>query len=807
MHRFRFFQIVSYLLVGVATVTAAAPDFARDVQPYLKDHCLRCHNEKKDKGDFRIDNLSRDFSDSIATGKWLEVMEKISNDEMPPEDVENRPTAELGNQIVAWLAKRIAEGEAKRLARREPVSFHRLTREEYANTIYDLLGVHYDVADPGGLSEDPDWHGFERIGSVLSLSASHVEKYFAAAEAALTEAYPDKPVETKVSRRGALDLRGGPSKEQIERLEAEGRADKVRVDMWPGHKVQGGRPGPGSGWFKTAGEYKVRIQVSGLKPQGGRAPHLVFYADKIDRVLFETDVVAPEDQPIVVEFQTHLPAMGHTFKLINDVPGPSILPRSGRAGRVPFFSLAEGRIPWQLKLTDEEGVPLYPFLIVDWVEWEGPIVSDAALAKRDGYLPGEAGDLAKARAGLTKFAERAFRRPLHEGEIEKYLGLVKRELEVGSDFIASVKTAMLAVLCAKDFYYIVEGSTDRDPLRLNDWEIATRLSYLLWSTMPDEELFALARDGKLHERAALKAQVSRMLQDPKARRFADSFTRQWLQLKKVGMFPPDKKLYPDYDDYLEKSMIGETTAYFQEMLHRNLSLREFLDSKWTMANPRLALHYDVPVKERDEFQRVALTPEHHRGGILTHASVLSLTSDGTRHRPVHRGVWLMESIFGQSPPPPPANVDPIEPNPVDGPKASIRMKLEAHISDPNCAACHRRIDPLGFAFDNYDAIGRWRTVEVVSDGRGENPKVDASGETPDGRPFTDALSFRRLLVDDIDTFNEAFIRKLSMYALRRTMTVDDRADLLAVADAAKAADYRLRDLVEAFILSDLFQKR
>ena len=325
--------------------------------------------------------------------------------------------------------------------------------------------------------------------------------------------------------------------------------------------------------------------------------------------------------------------------------------------------------------------------------------------------------------------------------------------------------------------------------------------------MPDETLFALARNGTLHQPEVLRAQVKRLLADPRATRFTESFPQDWLQLQQVGMFPPDKKLYPDYDAYLEKSMVGETTAFFREVLEKGLGLREFLDSNWTMANARLAAHYGLPNVNEDRFMRVALRPEDNRGGILTQASILSLTSDGTRHRPVHRGKWVLESIFGKPPPPPPANVSAIEPTPATQAKATLRMKLAAHMKDANCASCHKKIDPLGMAFDNYDAIGRFRTEEIVSDGVGDNPKVDASGELIDGRKFTNAAEFKTLLVQDIDKFNVTFIEKLANYALRRVMTVDDRHALAALAKKSKEQDYRLDVIVEELVSSELFQRR
>ncbi|MCB1224194.1 MAG: DUF1588 domain-containing protein, partial [Verrucomicrobiales bacterium] len=288
-----------------------------------------------------------------------------------------------------------------------------------------------------------------------------------------------------------------------------------------------------------------------------------------------------------------------------------------------------------------------------------------------------------------------------------------------------------------------------------------------------------------------------------------SFSTQWLRLRKVGMFPPDQKIYPDYDAHLEASMIGETHAFFRRVLRENRSLAEFLDSDWTMANDRLAKFYGLPDAglNGDVFQPVALMSDSHRGGLLTQAAILSLTSDGTRHRPVHRGVWILESIFGRSPPPPPANVSPIPPNPVNEPKATLRMKLEAHIHDSRCSGCHSKIDPLGLAFENYDAIGRWRTVEIVDGGTGANPRIDASGSLPGGRHYQDASAFKRLLVEDLDAFNQTFIDKLATYALRRTTSFGDRSNLAAIARVSQEKNFRLRDVVIALISSDLFEKR
>jgi hypothetical protein len=797
-------------------VSSSAAEKAAGLDPnvgaYFEKHCVTCHGAEKQKGEFRIDTLSTKVGFE-NTPQWLEIMERINSGEMPPKKEKVRPSAEESAKVVAWLSDRMKEGEAAHMASRGRVSYNRLTRDEYVNTVRDLIGVHYDAKDPGALLEDQEWHGFERIGSVLTLSPSNIEKYLAAAETILAEAYPEpapplrkgqKPPEPFGGTKRAI-LEEQVNERHRERLRELGLLDKVRYEMWPGDIFRYTNlkdPLP------EAGIYEITYTLSGLKPENGRAPRLKVYEAKLDRVLFEQDIIAPEDAPITVTFRAHLPKGRPNIEVYNDVPGPSNLPRSGRHGDTPFISTKIGRIPWQMKLTDEQGRPRYPFLIMDSITWRGPIVTDEELKRRAEYFPGEDGNLGQVRECLGALARRAFRRPVAAEELDGYAGIVKAELAAKEKFRDAVKAGMLAILCSKSFVFLAEGDENANRSTLNDWEIASRLSYLLWSTMPDAELFSLAEKGKLHDKAELARQVARMLADEHSARFTDSFATQWLRLRKVGMFPPDKKLYPDYDKTLEASMVGESKAFFREVLQGGHTLREFLKSDWSMMNACLAQYYGLPDAglPRDAFQRVSLPADSHRGGLLTQAAILSLTSDGTRHRPVHRGVWLSEAIFGKTPPPPPANVEPIPTSPVDAPKATLRMKLEAHIHDARCAACHARIDPLGLAFENYDAIGRWRTEEVT-DGTGANPKVNPAGKLPDGREYANADEFKKLLLADLDAFNATFIEKLATYGLRRSMSFSDRDGLKAIAAASKAKDYRVRDIVEAFVLSDLFQKR
>jgi mono/diheme cytochrome c family protein len=801
-----------------AAQAATSPDeFDRTLLPYLQTNCFRCHNAERQEAEFRVDTLSKNVG-TESNPQWLEVMERINSGEMPPETEAKRPTAAESAKAVEWIAAWMKEGEAARMATRARVTYNRLTRDEYVNTVRDLIGVEFDAKDPGSFLEDPEWQGFERLGSVLTLSPSNIEKYLAAAEIILNEAYPEPPAGPRQGQ--TPPERFGGTKRVIEasqiherhreRLRELDLLDKVRFEMWPGDIYRDSQLAS----LPESGVYEISYTLSGLRPPGGRAPRLKVYEEKLDRVLFEQDIVADEDKPITVTFRAHLPKGSPNIHVYNDVPGPSNIPRSGRHSQVPFVSTKLGRTPWQMKLTDEEGLAIYPFLILDSITWRGPILTDEEKQRRNDYMPPEEGSLQQARACLTTLARRAFRRPVLDAEMDSYMNIVQSELEAKETFRDAVKSGMAAILNSKSFLFLAEGDETSNRSTLNDWEIASRLSYLLWSTMPDNELFALAEQGRLRDKAVLAQQFARMITDPRAERFSDSFATQWLRLRKVGIFQPDKKLYPDYYKTLETSMIAETKLFFREVLECGLTLREFLHSDWSVMNELLARHYGIEetfataqqltVTAR-EFMRVALPPTSHRGGLLTQASILSLTSDGVRHRPVHRGVWLSEAIFGKSPPPPPANVDPIPTNPT-GPKATLRQKLEAHIHDTRCAACHAKIDHLGLAFENYDAIGRWRTEEVT-DGVGENPTVVSSGKFPDGREYQNVVEFKQLLLRDLDAFNHTFVEKLATYGLRRTMSFADREELQKIAAASKAKDYRLQDLVEAFVCSDLFQLR
>ena len=804
-----------FLSIGLGFGFAGAVCGAEPFEAFLEKHCVRCHGPQKEEGDIRIDRLSRDFKAGLDSHHWAEALDKINSGEMPPKE-EPQPTQDEIAAFVTNLDSRLKDGRAARMAARPAVAHYRLSRKEYQNTVYDLLGVRYDPAKPGELNEDTLWHGFERIGSQLSLSPSHVDRYYRAADIVLDRAFPATSSEARKVRKTAAELRYGGGKSQQEALDRFGIKRPLRYLLFPG-RVQNALS---SNWFgqtgpEHSGLYKLRIQASGIRPPGGQPAHLSIGKETSEETvegLIEFDITAAEDSPQVYEFEVFLemPASLHFAVVATDVVdrrGGAAF-RNALAGSSYIFthssetSLLNPNAP---QMFDDKGNGIFSTVLLDWIEWEGPLVSESEKSRRANVLPPDDATPEVVAEHLQRFAERAWRRPVKKEELQDYLETYRVEREAGEKPADAYRITLQSVLTSRNFIYLVEGEPSARE-RLTDWELASRLSYFLWSSMPDDGLFTAASSGTLNGEG-LKKEVNRMLMDSRINRFIDDFSRQWLQLHRVGMFPPDKKLYPIYDDWLETSMREEPVEYFREMLAKNLPIDGFLDSDWTMANARLCDFYGLPEPKTGGFQRVALKPEDHRGGLLTMGAVLGLTSDGTRHRPVHRGVWLSEAIFNKTPPSPPANVDPIEPIPPQGTKITIRQRIEAHAKNTSCAACHRNIDPLGLAFDQYDAIGQRRTREQVPTGVGEDPLVDASGVMPDGRPFTDSIDFKRLLLEDRDKVAQAFIEHLCTYALRRVLTVDDRDGVQAIVDQAKRHQYGVRDIVHAVALSDLLRKR
>jgi len=446
-----------------------------------------------------------------------------------------------------------------------------------------------------------------------------------------------------------------------------------------------------------------------------------------------------------------------------------------------------------------------PRIFVDWIEFEGPIEPQWPPRSYAAMFPdGLRDDEASLRETFARLLPRAYRRPATDAEVEQIVDVVrtaKAEFEMTP--VEALRYGLQTVLSSPDFLLLFEPSAGTRSRPLSDYELASRLSYFLWSTMPDDELFALAGAGKLHEPAELQRQVKRMVVDPKAREFVENFAGQWLHVREYESVMPARD-YGDYDAALAAAGREEPLAFFAEVLRNDLSILNFLESDFATVNQRLAKFYGIDGVEGDEFRRVALSPEHRRGGVLTMAGLLTYLSDGTRTLPVRRGAWILDEIFNDPPPPPPPNAGEIQPN-ASGERLTVRERLELHRNEATCASCHAKIDPLGLALENYDAIGAWRDQQNGEGFRGgKSPPIDASGTMPDGRPFAGPAEFKQSLLAKKDRFARAFAEKMLTYALGRPVGYVDDATLERLTDTLIRNDYRIQSLVTDIVTSEPF---
>lgn len=446
-----------------------------------------------------------------------------------------------------------------------------------------------------------------------------------------------------------------------------------------------------------------------------------------------------------------------------------------------------------------------PRIFVDWFEFEGPVEAEWPPRSHLSLFPnGLKGDDATIRAAFAKLLPRAYRRPVGDSEVEEILDVFRRgKAEFGMTPVEAVRYGLQTVLSSPHFLLLFESSGGDGSRPLNDYELASRLSYFLWSSMPDEELFELAAAGKLRDPAELQRQVKRMIADAKAREFAENYAGQWLHVRDYSSVMPAQD-YKDYDAALAVAGQQEPYAFFEEILRNDLSILNFLDSDFATVNERLAKFYGIDGVEGDEFRRVALEPEHRRGGVLTMAGLLTYLADGTRTLPVRRGAWILEEIFNDPPPPPPPNAGEIQPN-ASGANLTVRRRLELHRNEATCASCHAKIDPLGLALENYDAIGAWRDVQNGEGFRANKaPPIDASGELPGGRMFDGPSEFKQALLAEKDRFARAFAEQMLTYALGRPVGYVDNTTLDRLTSALTKNDYRIQALLTAIVTSEPF---
>ncbi|MCR9201129.1 MAG: DUF1592 domain-containing protein [Planctomycetaceae bacterium] len=416
------------------------------------------------------------------------------------------------------------------------------------------------------------------------------------------------------------------------------------------------------------------------------------------------------------------------------------------------------------------------------------------------------GDLAYAREIMTRFLPRAWRRPVADHEIEPVLRVIQTELGHGQSFHEALRVGLAAVLTSPKFLYLAEPSSAAASQadQLDGYETASRLSYFLWSSLPDEELFRAAAEGELADPAQRARQVERMLSDPRIDRFVDSFARQWLRTDSFLTFTPDQNIYKNYDDALADAVVKEPLEFFRTILQEDLSVRNFLDSDFVVINERLAQHYGIPGVEGEHFRPVAVPPDSPRGGLLAMAGVHQAGSDGNRTKPVSRAVYIREVLFNNPPDPPPPNAGEVEPN-IKGERLTVRERLLQHQQIPACAACHRSLDPYGLALENFNVTGEWRERQDGEDFRGRNrPSLVVGGRLPNGREFESFVQFRQLLLEQQDRFRRCLAEKLLLYALGRPLEPGDDLTIRQAVEDMRAGDDTFRSLLISLVTSKAF---
>jgi hypothetical protein len=749
-------------LGGMPQVATAAEDpaFKAKVLPFIQKYCVDCHRGDKPKGGLTLEGYTSETQARKDRKNWLAIQHIIAAGEMPPpRSKKPQPTKDEKEFIISWIENSLTKVDCT--GPRDPgrVTIRRLNRAEYNNTIRDLCGVDFKPADD--FPADDVGYGFDNIGDVLSFQPILLEKYLAAADKILATAIkiPEPVQSTKQSYR--------PQNIVTIPRDAKSRGPRTRIVF----------KSEGSGFlekfnFPAEGEYTIRFRGWGTKV-GDEYPKVTIRVNGKDMKTFTVDAAQGKAK---------------TYEVTAKFPGGE------RRVTVAFTNAFEDK---ENKESREFGLEL--------IEIEGPTNAvpppDPASVKLLLIArPGKELDTREAAEKvLANFARRAYRRPVKADEVARLMKLFDIATKQGEKFHNALKLPMKAVLVSPHFLYRIEEDPKKpnDVRTINDFEFATRLSYFLWSTMPDEELFRLAEKGELRKPGVLEAQVKRMLKDPKAKTLAENFAGQWLELRKLRALTPDQGYYPAWDESLRDAMAREGEVFFEYVVQNDRPILEFLDADYTFVNERLARHYGIKGVYGNDFRKVKL-PDDRRGGVVTMASTMTITSNPTRTSPVKRGKWILENILGTPPPPPAPDVPELPPT--GQLKGTLRQQMEQHRADPKCAICHSKLDPLGFGLENFDGIGGWRTKDNKKD-------IDSSGELPGGVKFSGPAELRKILLGKADQFRSCFAEKVLTFALGRGLEYYDKCALDDVVKATKAHGDKFSALVLAIVKSDPFQKR
>jgi len=765
--------------------------------------------------------LTAQSATSADARTWARIVEVLESGEMPPPDHARLDAAEIGRAVEQLVAQIVATAPPRKSALR------RMNRREYENTVHDLLGIDVPLLDL--LPEDGSSQGFDNVADGLSISSVLMEQYLEAANVAFDAVIRRiAPLPPEVRRVELMTV-----KENIDSVE-KGKGGTIEVadsfvkftPGWPPARLDAVHP-------IEDGIYRCRVALWPHDPSDRTLAVAIYvgslFGPETRKFMGIFDVVGTPEKPRVIEFTTFIEE-GHAIHIV-----PRIWPE---------------HVTWRDKHEPRPGIGIL------WVETYGPIDQSfpsesqkALFGDRDSismrpdqpiymrHRKGvkthvvESSDPAEdAERIIREFIPRAFRRPVGEEEMAPFLQLtlaknlsenhkkgprlapsahsfrIGSKLASGRTFEQAVRAGITAVLCAPQFLLLNQAQ------QVDDYTLASRLSYFFWSSMPDAELLGLAASGQLSQPAVRHQQVERMLADPKSKAFVENFTGQWLDLREIEFTTPDGKLYPEFDPLLQAAMLGETKHFFEHMLTEDLSVLNFIDSDWTFLNERLARHYGIPgVQGHERFERVSLPADSIRGGVLTQASLLKVTANGTTTSPVLRGVWVLDNLLGRAPAPPPPGVAGVEPD-IRG-ATTIRQQLEKHRDNSSCASCHRSIDPPGFALEVFDAIGGERQFyRSLGEGKKiagnknyrQGPDVDSAATFADGRQFANFQEFREQLLAEQQTVVRAIATKLLIYGTGRQITLADRPVVDRVVAQTANSRFGLKSMIHAVVDSELF---
>lgn len=816
-------------LRGAEPAEQAEPaTFASQLKPFLTSYCVSCHGELKQKGDRRFDEFTGLIPDGSTLVDYQDMLDQLNLGEMPPKNA-RQPADGERRQAIAWLTNRIEQHHREHQRTGGGTVLRRLNSREYQNTIRDLLGLNMAMFNPAeGFPRDQLTDHLDNVGGSLVTSGHLLARYLTAADRVIGKVLTpaaQPAVQTWAFRGNFRQQR------EIDKVheDVNGHSHITLYDVVGADKHEGAY-GPIWGIREGVpfdGYYEMRFKAEAVNRLHPYDPE--FVGTNRDEPL-RLGIVAGNHEaghlhtpqpiePLLAEMDLADEAKWYSARVWLD------------AGFTPRFTFRNGlmdaRNMWGKlvrKYADQFPKPIkggivehrfnaikygkLPQIHIHEVEIQGPFYDRWPTSGQRAVL-GAACERALAtgtlsegemRAGLNQFASRAYRRPARADEVDRLMQLIVARQKTGKTPLAAYRDGLTAVLCSPSFLFLEEPEGSQLPAQA----LASRLSYFLWSSLPDAELLELAASDKLREPAVLAAQVRRMLGDTRSQAFIAGFLDGWLNLRDLGSMPPDRDKFNAYYRFdLGSAMRKETQLFASHLLDQNLSIVNFLDADFAFVNNRLARLYDIPPPAGSEFTKVSLS-DRRRGGLLGQASVLTVTANGIDTSPVVRGVWLLENIFGTPPSPPPPDVEPLDPD-VRG-AITIREQLQKHRSVASCYDCHQKIDPPGFALENFDAIGAWRMR--YGDGRSDKfPLVDAAGELQGGQAFADVVGLKKLLAERVDQFAQCLTEKLLAYSTGRTLEAADRPHVDRIVEAAKTKSYGFQDLILLVVASPPFQSK